>query len=536
MTDIIVTDLFGNKIDSTCSTPYILIHITNPKLVLDKLDTYIYDSIYDINYIKLQELLQDHKSNITSNKNIFGEHLQENKQEEQKLSNINGWNLKNYFSLGHIWAPVKNLVDPVTIVLLNKNAYDVGKVIDYELVSEYGSGYIYKPIGLPGYTALGLVYAKSKPSNLNICTVLADKTIKYNAHYFLVENMTNMNEFYLLGTTDIDRITINRSLYAQSTDFYIQQKSKTIGVEDGKVVMIKQPQKQNVSYTAQGELKLNSQCLGILDDHRGDRFVYPQKCDNSLNQKWFPYEDHVISLYDKTCLTTGNDNYLTSVSCSSIDNSQKYEFIKNTVNNDNNNDEEKEKENDDDNNDEEKENNDNNNDEENNDDNNDDNKQTNNKQTHNGENALETKINAFKKIKGNGKKVVLVESNNPWYINKDLSDPIDPSHIIKMVDDRISLNDYPQSAPYKSKFVMDKMSASMGYGHSFADHQGKPCNYPKLCDKVEGFSQKKSKKPKFSKIILILLVAFIILITMKIWFSKNNECGQETLFLLSSEY
>lgn len=84
-----------------------------------------------------------------------------------------------------------------------------------------------------------------------------------------------------------------------------------------------------------------------------------------------------------------------------------------------------------------------------------------------------------------GKEVILMEPDVPWYINMG---PRKPIGLIK--NKYIKLNDVEyKNADFKSNFVINPQRQDMGYGYSLADRQGEPCLCKGGCNKstIEGF-------------------------------------------------
>lgn len=98
-----------------------------------------------------------------------------------------------------------------------------------------------------------------------------------------------------------------------------------------------------------------------------------------------------------------------------------------------------------------------------------------------------------------GKTVVLVEADNPWYVNKDTTT------IMKSVPQKYNVGElqYRNNADFKSNFVYDPNSHSLGMGHSYRDHLGEPCQ------KIEGFDANGNNT---NQIIFYLFIVLVILI------------------------
>ncbi len=105
--------------------------------------------------------------------------------------------------------------------------------------------------------------------------------------------------------------------------------------------------------------------------------------------------------------------------------------------------------------------------------------------------------------------MVLVENENPWYVNKQDTIPVK----------YISNNNYfgyhksRDGALYESQIVLDASSPSMGYGYSYASRQ----NVLKNVENMEG----KSIKDNSNMIIIFLFIAIAILLFYKMSNKRN---------------
>lgn len=99
-----------------------------------------------------------------------------------------------------------------------------------------------------------------------------------------------------------------------------------------------------------------------------------------------------------------------------------------------------------------------------------------------------------------GKTVVLVEADDPWYLNKDTTIPM---NYVDKHDFQQDLK-YREHADYKPTRVIDPNSPNLGYGYSYADRAGQPCK------KIEGFNEGSEDTPNILMFLMcILLLIFI---------------------------
>jgi hypothetical protein len=108
-----------------------------------------------------------------------------------------------------------------------------------------------------------------------------------------------------------------------------------------------------------------------------------------------------------------------------------------------------------------------------------------------------------------GKSVVLVESDNPWYVNKDTTTMINYKQGLELNNNLA----YRENADYKSNFIMDNTKRDLGYGHSYSDRLGTCCN-----KKIEGFGCRNNNQTIIIGIILLIIILLLIFRYCK----KNN--------------
>lgn len=127
-----------------------------------------------------------------------------------------------------------------------------------------------------------------------------------------------------------------------------------------------------------------------------------------------------------------------------------------------------------------------------------------------------------------GKRVVLIEPDNPWYINNGhVQIDKQPEGLIDQYN--LPLNELSYgNAEAKSSFMLDPTKLDLGYGHSYADRLGKPC----VCledneQMVEGFEDTEQKKCtsyfNFPSICSCLLCIIILLLIIRFYLNGNTE-------------
>ncbi len=108
------------------------------------------------------------------------------------------------------------------------------------------------------------------------------------------------------------------------------------------------------------------------------------------------------------------------------------------------------------------------------------------------------------------KSIVLVENDNPWYVNK--KDTIPVKYISN--DNYFGYRKSPEDASFDSQMVLDASLPSMGMGYSYASRQ----NVIKNVENMEG----KPAKDNSNYIIILLFVAIAILLFYKMYYKKKH--------------
>lgn len=311
----------------------------------------------------------------------------------------------------------------------------------YKFIDTIGLGSLWEPISDdPGYTSFGLVYTNSKNAPI-IETGLIPKNFIYVASSSIPTNIFKL-DYNLIGHISIGkkRLMINKLLNSPKLFklFNIDNKYLTDVNNEIKTIDKSDDPNQIISYTAQGELVLNDKCITKKNND-----IKLEKCSESTNQKWISKDNNNFSPLDDVndlCINSDNSENISLKPCDSSTSDQDW----------------------------------------------------------NKENVSRTTNIKLPKYKG--KTVILVESNNPWYINKNTTIPVN-------VDKNNDINndlEYKQG-DFKSHFNIDSSKADLGYGHSFASRQGKPC--------VENFEDTNTNTNIF--IIICILVILLLLYRMK---------------------
>lgn len=227
-----------------------------------------------------------------------------------------------YKTFGHYWYPHIRCNIDVTIILANIKYNFISQPIDFINIGSFKDGYIWKPICNKNHVELGLLYDKIKPQLDKICTILYLYTIEYNGKYDVIDNYTNFNEFNLLGSNNIPRKTIYRAHFIKKNKILkiknlFNNNYLNINGNDN-IIFTKKP--ANVIYTTNGQIKINNKCLERIYSNENNLSISLRECNDTNAQKWFPFgipnihpnpEYHLISQNDMlhmTLLSDGDDD------------------------------------------------------------------------------------------------------------------------------------------------------------------------------------------------------------------------------------
>jgi len=293
MNYIVITDIFGNKIsknrDANIRLPFLLIHSTQPYLLLNKLD----DHIWSIKWELMSHILY-----------------------------INSVDPEQFAPLGDIWLSSKILPKQMSILLVNADKVISTFPISFIKLDSNNTTFIWKPVSPPGYQELGLIASPHKPPLQSMKVINKKYVIPYKTttHILNTTRTTNMNEFNLLSHLEIDKYTINKTMFLTNPSLItiaLKTSGKYIAADDqGEIVL--DERKQPINYTVKGELKIDDKCISVNNNK-----IKLEQCNDSLKQKWYPYLDKYISTENNSCLTNQEGTLHTS-ECNSSNNSQKW--------------------------------------------------------------------------------------------------------------------------------------------------------------------------------------------------------------------
>lgn len=110
-----------------------------------------------------------------------------------------------------------------------------------------------------------------------------------------------------------------------------------------------------------------------------------------------------------------------------------------------------------------------------------------------------------------GKAVVLVEADDPWYLNKVTTIPIKHNNFENPIN-KDDLN-YRSHADFKSTRIIDPNAHDLGLGYSYRDHIGQPC--------IETFNEGDSND--YTNLIMTLFCIIILIFVCKYVFSHYRK-------------
>jgi hypothetical protein len=249
----IITDLFKNIIYNNNNVDFILIHIyINPEDYLIKLDETDHCCVWEPNINKIIKIFESHKLNH----NIFS-------------------------SLGNLWYKTKKIQNKIIIIYGNINSNIITYPVDYIIEKKYGNGFIWKPVGHPKYSSIGLIYSKTKPNINLIGLIKTNYLISYKGLNVISDDITNMNEFNLLSVKNIKKITLDKKkiMFQNNLSKSVKQ-NKKITAPTNNNKNIYQIDNKNIKYTTQGEIKMDEPLQPISENKNNISYL---NGDNTYN-------------------------------------------------------------------------------------------------------------------------------------------------------------------------------------------------------------------------------------------------------------
>lgn len=386
---------------------------------------------------KLLTKVVEHEKSI-----IFGY----NKKKIDQILKLRNVDPNNFVSLGHILYPP----DPKVLILGNKKICKIP--IGYTIVSKFGRGHIVRPYFEESddnkkHYSMGLFYidnnSKLTPEYIGIIPNQYLKKMEKERNLGDLGDLV-VNDYFLLSSRNLGVYTINRNLFKQDDkEFKLADSNNSyLTMIDDKANMRSKQNTltQTFSYNAQGELTSDGKCL----EYDPNNVLFFNKCDNlNEKQKWLVTDTKISPSNDFSKCVESNfgDDDIHLTNCNNDIDSQQWRL----------------------------------------------------------EDPDVPTSSDFNWDKFKGKTVVLVENDNPWYVNKDTTVQMDyrKNEYDHLYDDI----KYRNNADYKSKFVINTSKPDLGYGHSYASREGTPC------EKVEGFGSLVDNNNMYIVIIILILLA-----------------------------
>lgn len=390
---------------------------------------------------------------ITNNQNvIILEYDMTKIKEILKLKNIDH---TKFVPMGHLlYVPNDKHKNVKSLLLGNIDKLPIANSFDF--IEDFNNDYsIIRPklkVNNDTYYSLGLHCHENIMSVISFpCVIPSELLTKIKLTYPLNDNL-DATEFSLLSSSKIGFFSINRNKLLKKEYRNVKllndnDKYLTFVDSDVKTKPSNNSLQQSFSYNAQGELTTDGKCLTYNNNS-----VLVETCDkqhSNDNQKWLLTQNKILPSNDfGKCLEVSNNN--PNVYLRECDDASKM-------------------------------------------------------QNWSTENTDSNSSDDYVWDKYQGKSVVLVENDNPWYVNTDTT--IQQLHIKQPLNLRDDVK-YKNNQDFESKFIMDPNNPSLGYGYSFSDRGGIPCS------SIEGFGNISSlKNPTDVQIIfIILLLALIIFI------------------------
>lgn len=469
--NLYVSDLFGNNI--TDESPVIIINVNKPQNYMIKISEDISENTniwkYDKNAIN--EVLS--KRNVDHNNFLELGHVL-NKFDQNNNKNNNKNNL------------------PKILILANKNICSTPE--QYEEVMNYSTGKIIRPYkmsptGEKKYT-MALFYIdnkKEKMFDMSNIGIISDKLLinsgKTSTNYNL-----DSNEFGLLTTLKFGFKTIARTQIIKDKFKLSNKDDKYLTIFENNA-LAKQglsTLSQTFSYNAQGELINEGQCLTYKNSK-----IMTESCNkDNPNQKWTVTQNKILPSNNLgKCLDVSSLDKTTAQlnECDSSDTQiWDTEIENNSFNSDISD-------------------------------------------------SISSKSGDYIWSKFKGKTIALVENSNPWFVNKDIVDNIDTTSeastkFMETQNEEIPhyqpnfLIDLRNNENYKSDFILDPSSPTLGHGYSFSSRSKNQCqNNNSKIERFEGEiddsnQNKESRGCTFNKkIAMFIVIIVILLIFYKIW-------------------
>lgn len=294
-------------------------------------------------------------------------------------------NPANFYSTSSLIIETNTV--PQKILLVNKN---IGTFVEnFISVDVFNNGIIWEPVCQDGYKTLGLVYSKNMPNPNNYLSIPQDLLIKHSLGPY--NGVDSLNEYSNMSNANYGYWTIDKSKFYpdmnEINDFrIINNDGRYITYDANNNVVLRDRNynlnpKQLIHYNSIGQLVMGDKCVTSGDDNT----LKLLSCNkNNLKQKFFIDDENIISAETNKCLTS-YDTELRMNECKNKD-EQKFSIEVDNYN------------------------------------------------------FIEQPDQIWKNYKG--KSVVLTVNDNPWYLNKDLTIPINNNSNPNIIKKYLDNNNY----------------------------------------------------------------------------------------------
>ena len=337
------------------------------------------------------------------------------------------------YSQDNSGVPAKNF-----ILLANRNI--TKDPVDFVKIQDYKAGTFYLPIADKNYGSIGVLFSKTgKPVlfNSDIATIRSEYLSKrssieqysnkingiLNIDQIITPGILQNTEFGSLSHLLLGNLTILRSKILNSNQSFklldVDGNYITHPIDGTNKLLLKNvgyDRFQYLNYNTDGELTINNQCL--TPDDNTENGVYLDRCDKTIRQKWYPSQNTFVSEYDSKCLSSDGQN-ISMDNCANTQ-SQNWTLQQSKV--------------------------------------------------------ADPNEYAWKTHKG--RTVVLTESDNPWYVNKDITAQL------KIIKAEPELNQvaYRDHADFKSQLKIKPYRGDISRGDSYINRLGDQCMLSKNGD------------------------------------------------------
>lgn len=256
-----ITDLYGIPIIPNTEHPFILIHSSQPHLLLIKIGQMSDDSIWRLKHSTCMHVLYK-----------------------------NGVNPGQFAPLGDIWFPQPTLPNQVSILLVNTDARVSKATSSYKEVAKYKGLILWAPEEDDEHAPIGLIASPTQPPPNYTRVVKKHLLTPSVANRIVNGGITNFTGFSQLYHISLPKLTIDRTKFIAN--------EKTLIVRSGNSNFLGASDKP-IKFTFAGEMRIDDMCYTVNSDNS----VSLQKCQGTVNQQWYPFQHGIKSVPTDLSLT-----------------------------------------------------------------------------------------------------------------------------------------------------------------------------------------------------------------------------------------